>query len=144
MLPKIKGIYRNDFLEHCGLPVTDEPTIEGVFLSHAHLDHSAYITHLHPDIPIYCFELTMLILKALQDTGSGSFDDYIVYAENFVTRDNRAVPKRNRNIQPFRMGDIMEIGDLFVEPIQVDHSLPGAYGFIVETSEGYMNSFQKH
>lgn len=138
LLPKMEGIYRNDFLKRCpcGLPITNKPAIDGVFLSHAHLDHSAYITHLHPDIPVYCGKLTMLILKSVQETGSGSFKDYVVYAENFITRNNRAIPKRNRNILPFGMGDIIEVGNLSVYPIQVDHSLPGTYGFIVETSGG--------
>ena len=28
------------------------------------------------------------------------------------------------------------IGSLEIEPIHVDHSVPGAYGFIIYTSEG--------
>jgi len=34
------------------------------------------------------------------------------------------------------MEDIIGLRDLYVHHIQVDHSLPNAYGFIIETSEG--------
>jgi len=36
----------------------------------------------------------------------------------------------------FRTGDKFKVGSLEVEPIHVDHSVPGAYGFIIYTSEG--------
>jgi len=41
-----------------------------------------------------------------------------------------------RTINTFRTGDKFKIGSLEVEPIHVDHSVPGAYGFIIYTSEG--------
>ncbi|MCH7969246.1 MAG: MBL fold metallo-hydrolase, partial [Thaumarchaeota archaeon] len=41
-----------------------------------------------------------------------------------------------RDINTFRTGDKLKIGSLEVEPIHVDHSVPGAYGFIIYTSEG--------
>jgi len=36
----------------------------------------------------------------------------------------------------FRTGDRIRVGHLEVEPIHVDHSIPGAYGFIIHTSAG--------
>ena len=41
-----------------------------------------------------------------------------------------------RKINTFRTGDKLSIGSLEVEPIHVDHSVPGAYGFIIYTSVG--------
>ena len=41
-----------------------------------------------------------------------------------------------RKINTFRTGDKLRIGSLEVEPIHVDHSVPGAYGFIIYTSAG--------
>lgn len=41
-----------------------------------------------------------------------------------------------RKINTFRTGDKFKIGSLEVEPIHVDHSVPGAYGFIIYTSQG--------
>jgi len=38
--------------------------------------------------------------------------------------------------QTFRTGDKIEVGDIVVEPVHVDHSIPAAYGFLIHTSEG--------
>ena len=40
------------------------------------------------------------------------------------------------NEKTFRTGDKFKIVSLEVEPIHVDHSVPGAYGFIIYTSSG--------
>ena len=53
LLPCIKGIYREDYLKHVGLSHTREPAVDGVCISHSHVDHVSYIHHLREDIPIY-------------------------------------------------------------------------------------------
>ena len=55
--------------------------IDAVVLTHAHIDHCAYIHYIRPDIPIYCSEGTKLIMQGFQDTGSS--EDYIIFEENF-------------------------------------------------------------
>jgi len=55
---------------------------DAVLLTHAHVDHAAYIHYLRPDIPVYCTEATRLILQCLQYT-SPSADEYITFKENF-------------------------------------------------------------
>jgi mRNA degradation ribonuclease J1/J2 len=40
-----------------------------------------------------------------------------------------------RKIETFTTGGKFKIGSLEVEPIHVDHSVPGVYGFIIYTSE---------
>jgi len=40
------------------------------------------------------------------------------------------------DIRLFRSGDRIKVKHLVVEPIHVEHSIPGAYGFIVHTSRG--------
>jgi mRNA degradation ribonuclease J1/J2 len=48
-------------------------------------------------------------------------------------------------INTFRTGDKFRIGSLEVEPIHVDHSVPGAYGFIIYTSAGWIyGRYQMH
>jgi mRNA degradation ribonuclease J1/J2 len=50
-----------------------------------------------------------------------------------------------RMINTFRTGDKFRIGSLEVEPIHVDHSVPGAYGFIIYTSAGWIyGRYQMH
>ncbi|MBM4241985.1 MAG: MBL fold metallo-hydrolase, partial [Euryarchaeota archaeon] len=73
LLPWIRGIYREDYLRHSGISYDVEPSVDGVLLSHAHMDHSSYIHHLREDIPIYLTEESYLILKVLEETSSVSF-----------------------------------------------------------------------
>ena len=61
LLPRLEGIYRNDYLDHMGLP-EEEPTLDAVFVSHAHGDHVDYLCFLHQNIPIYCSEETKAII----------------------------------------------------------------------------------
>ncbi|MFX1486598.1 MAG: MBL fold metallo-hydrolase, partial [Promethearchaeota archaeon] len=53
VLPKIEGIYQSD---------DSEESINGVFLSHSHMDHAGHVSFLKRSIPIYCGETTALIL----------------------------------------------------------------------------------
>ena len=145
LLPKLMGLYREDFLKKLKLKAYLD--YDGVFLSHAHSDHAACIAHLHKDIPIYCGFTTKLILEAMQTTGSGSFTDFVIYKENFVTRNSKAIPRYKRNIKCFRTGDEIQVNDLVAKPIHVDHSLPGSYGFIIYTPRGsvvYTGDFRLH
>lgn len=51
------------------------------------------------------------------------------------------------NFNSFRTGDKIKIDNLTIEPIHVDHSVPGAYGFLIHTSGGtivYTGDFQDH
>jgi ribonuclease J len=131
----LKGIYRNDLLANEGRPLTEKPAVDAVFLSHAHADHSWNIALLHPDIPIHCGFTTKLLLRAAQETSRGTYyEDFYTFRECFV--DRRKKPERERNFKTFRTGDKIKIKDITVEPIHVDHSLPGAYGFLVHTSAG--------
>jgi len=51
------------------------------------------------------------------------------------------------NFNTFRTGDKIKIGTVEVEPVHVDHSVPGAYGFLIHTSSGtvaYTGDFRLH
>jgi ribonuclease J len=48
---------------------------------------------------------------------------------------------------PFRTGQRVKIGRLIIEPVHVDHSVPGAYGFVIHTSNGsviYSGDYRLH
>jgi len=81
LLPPLEGIYRADFVAAlspedkaflASSPLHRHLDVDGVLLSHAHLDHSGYISFLHGDIPIYTTAMTAFIAKAVQDTGQPS------------------------------------------------------------------------
>jgi ribonuclease J len=53
--------------------------VDGVLLTHAHLDHSGYISFLKPSIPVYATAVTAFIAKAMQDSGKSGFDQSVCY-----------------------------------------------------------------
>jgi ribonuclease J len=121
ILPKIEGIYIGE----------KSPQIDAVFISHAHMDHSAYISFINREIPIYCGETTKILLETLSEMRRADFEFNV---ENIA-------------LKPFRTGDKVTIDHLEVEPIHVDHSVPGAYGFIIHTTNGavvYTGDFRAH
>jgi len=87
LLPKIKGIYRRDYAKHIDFGGQEDNEIDAIILSHAHVDHAAYLHYLRPDIPVYCSEATKLIMQAFQDTGST--EEYIIFRENFKIKMGR-------------------------------------------------------
>jgi ribonuclease J len=135
IIPDLKGIYRNDLLKNEGRETSKYPKINGVFLSHAHADHAWNISLLHEDMPIYCGVTAKTILKAAQESGMlPYYGDFYWFRENFIDRNKR--PEHVRNFCTFKTGDSIRIGSLEIEPIHVDHSIPGAYAFLIHTSSG--------
>jgi ribonuclease J len=122
ILPNIKGIY--EFEE-------SQPAIHAVFLSHAHSDHWGYISFLKREIPIYCGETCARILESTSATKVRHFESDI----------------RGLHFETFRTGKTVKVGSIEVTPCHVDHSIPGAYGFVVNTSKGtlaYTADFRVH
>jgi ribonuclease J len=122
ILPQIAGVYRFD---------NSPPEVDAVFLSHGHLDHSAYLSFIKREIPVYCGETTRIILEALSD----------------VRRANLEFSVSDIEFKAFRTGKKIVVDGLEVEPFHVDHSVPGAYGFLIHTSNGtvvYTGDFRDH
>jgi ribonuclease J len=113
---RLRGLYSKDALAFTNLRYV-KPRFDAVFLSHAHFDHVDYIRFLDPAIPIYLGKGTRFFLRAMEET-SGFCD----YGEH--------------EYRTFRTGETIRVGDLDIEPIHVDHSIPAAYGFLVHTREG--------
>ncbi len=86
LLPPLEGIYRDD-LASAGLwqrfrqarAYRQLKPVDGVLLSHAHLDHSGHISFLKNDIPVYSTAATAFIAKAIQDSGKADFDQQVCY-----------------------------------------------------------------
>ncbi|MDR2966920.1 MAG: MBL fold metallo-hydrolase [Methanobacteriaceae archaeon] len=142
LLPKIKGIYREDYLKHCGINSPENPSVDGVLLSHAHMDHSSYIHHLREDIPIFMRKESEIILKVLEETGKGSFAEILNLKKSF-----HYVPKARgegykkligkdsivkRNIVTLDSYSPIEINGFKITSIPVDHSLPGSSAYFLE------------
>jgi ribonuclease J len=158
LLPDLKGLYRTDYLKHMGKPEEDTD-FQGVLLSHAHADHASYIHHIREDIQIHCSEETHAILKALNDTARGSYTDLTELTRCFETYVNKKgeISKKTTQHHPeiivprkfniFKFGKKFKIDNLEIIPFNVDHSLPGATGYIIHTSSGtvvYTGDFRFH
>jgi ribonuclease J len=122
ILPQIAGIYKFDL---------NPPEVDAVFISHGHLDHSAYLSFIKREIPVYCGETTEIILQALSE----------------IRRADLEFSVADIDFRRFRTGRSIKVGGLEIEPFHVDHSIPGAYGFVIHTSNGavvYTGDFRDH
>jgi ribonuclease J len=181
-LPPLKGIYRDDLQDteiwkhfHKHPYVRELKGIKGVLLSHAHLDHSGYISFLKKEIPVYSSAVTAFIAKAVQDSGRPDFDQRVCYftpcdidmpagwkQKAFLSDSQR--PDQQR---VFHLGDVSprslskeaiefwavspKTKGIISSPLKgckesvfrlkcfsVDHSIPGATAWAVETSSGWV------
>ena len=146
ILPKIKGLYRRDYAKHMDFGGTEDNEIDAILLTHAHVDHCAYIPYLRPDIPIYCSEESKLIMQNFDETGS---DQYLTQKEKFqvhqgkdgkVMRTSGDAAKVPRRIETFESGREFSIDSISVNPMPVDHSIPGVHAFILQTHDGIIGN----
>lgn len=149
LLPRLSdmaGFYREDYLTHAGLDVWDRAAYDAVFLSHAHADHSFYIHFLRKEIPLYASEVTRQILSAIETTSPSGFTDFLNFKETFKLSSKKKCQgqmrvkgekaKVSRDFRVIGEGGRVFIGDVAIEALAVNHSLPGALGFIIHTSQG--------
>ena len=128
LLPKVPRLYSKSMLERTDLPY-EKPDIDAVFISHSHSDHTNHLPFLDESIPVYMGHGTKRILEIY----------HTIYPS--------LVDIGEHEIRTFKSGDRIQVKHLIIEPIHVEHSIPGAYGFIVHTSKGpliYTGDFRLH
>jgi len=117
LMPQIKGLYGEKWLEDTDLKYS-KPEFDAIFISHMHFDHAMHLRFVDDKIPVYLGAAADAIRRSWQET-SGAFVNF-----------------GKHEFKKFRTGSKIKVGSLEVEPIHVDHSVPGAYGFLVHTSAG--------
>lgn len=97
-----------------------KPDFDAVFITHYHGDHIGKYDKILKDIPIYIGEISKEIYKILQ--------------ERLVSA--KIIPKENlKIIEDFKTYNIhkkIEIKDIIITPIEVDHSAFNSYMLLIE------------
>ncbi len=132
MLPLLQGIYRtalepdDAFWSRWQTDSRYRPLdhVDGVLLSHAHVDHTGSVSFLRPDIPLYTTALTALISKAIQDSAPSDIERELVYAVPRESKDGvlRTVSKAPLQQRPLRVLN----GPLSLEAERFWHESPQA------------------
>jgi ribonuclease J len=145
IIPDLKGIYRQDLLALAGRTEREERAVDAVILSHAHADHADYVSLLREDIPVYMGSITKTIIESIQDERNSDIEFEIT---RFKKRPmNSREDPISRDIKTFKTGDSFTIDSIAVRPVHVDHSIPGCYGLVIDTSEGriiYSGDLRSH
>lgn len=139
LLPDISGLYQNQGLYPVYNPdgsfslggAAQSKNIDAVFISHAHMDHYGYIGTIREDIPIYMSEVTKKFIELRSRVGNEQWNTTI---ENLI-------------INSLDKGNNLAIGDLTIKRYDVDHSVLGASGYIVQASDriiAYTGDFRFH
>jgi len=129
ILPRIKGLYSREQLKFSDFLKYEEPKFDAIFLSHAHMDHCAHLQYIDEAVNVYLGETTKKIIESFQP---GEKEEEALGIHPYKT---------------FRTGDKIKVGDIEVEPVHVDHSVPGAYGFLIHTSAStivYTGDYRLH
>lgn len=102
----------------------DSYSHQAAFISHAHLDHTSIINFTNPTMDLYASADTVKVLEAM------SVDD------DFIFPFSKNQEKSKKNIRPIKglsYFESVDIGDLKVTLIPVDHDAYGACGFLIES-----------
>lgn len=141
IIPQIEGIYRTDFLNilkaenNLPFPIHKTPAVDGLLLSHGHMDHVADVSFLDERIPIYTSGETKSVVEAFSVVRPANLENEIV---RFKTRGlgHKNSTVKERDIRAVVPGQSFKIKNLEITPYAMDHSVPGAMMFLIKTSAG--------
>jgi len=115
-LPDIKGLYKG------------EPKgIDGILISHSHLDHYGLLSYVNPEIPIYLSKGSQALIEV----------------SNIFTPHKTG----KLNLLPLHNKRHFAIGDIAIAPYLVDHSAFDALAFLIESNGKrlfYSGDFRGH
>jgi ribonuclease J len=116
VLPSIGGLYS-----------WDKPNIDGIIISHAHIDHYGLLKYAHPDIPVYLSAGTKTLIDLSQTF--------------------KIVDPFSLNAKLFKMYESFDVGNFTVKPYLIDHSAFDAAAFEIRAGDKtivYSGDFRGH
>lgn len=117
LIAKLDGVYDRRLYVN----IDENYKNKAVFISHIHLDHTQMINFIDKEIPVYMSKDTKNLLLALNVEGNFIFKNPIV--------------NNTRNINGVDYDEEIQLGDIKVKFIRVDHDGYGACGFIINTPD---------
>ncbi len=135
ILPNLPGIYKKDAKE--------DRKLDAVLLTHPHTDHYDAMRWLRDDIPSYATSTTNAVILAREYSGrTGPSREY--YIANWTEKEGQVNYRTLDTVEPGRTKDV---AGLATTAFNVDHSVLGSVGFVVETKAGnvaYTGDFRLH
>jgi len=109
-----------------------EPGVHGLLLTHAHHDHDGNVPFLSPKIPLFATAESLCFFEQKWVNAHVGKDGYLKnrYANNEHWRSERV------GHIVLDKGPVTFLEQTRVTPVRVDHSIPGACGFIIDCSDG--------
>lgn len=116
-IPPIDGIYSRKCLRHLAsiIPAEEDERNTAVIISHTHLDHIGAMGMISPKVPVYLTEESLKLYEAIEEVGDGVFGD--------------------RGYSGCPYNEAVNLGEIKVTAIPVDHDVIGACGFLIETPD---------
>ncbi len=135
ILPNLPGIYKKDAKE--------ERKLDAVLLTHPHTDHYDALRWLRDDIPSFATATTNAVILAREYSGrTGPSREYAI--ANWTEKEGQV---NFRNLDTVDAGRTKDVAGLPTTAFNVDHSVLGSVGFVVETKAGnvaYTGDFRLH
>lgn len=135
ILPNLPGMYKKD--------AKDPRNLDAVLLTHPHTDHYDAIRWLRDDIPSYATAQTNAVILARDYSGrTGPSKEY--YIANWTKDEGQVAYRTLETLEPAKP---KEVAGMSATAFNVDHSVLGSVGYVVETEAGnvaYTGDFRLH
>lgn len=165
LIPQINGIYGKEVLTDIGIELIEKegqylyktelesyesykekhkaPFIDAIFISHAHIDHFRNLLYMHPDIPVYCSQITYDLLKIISEMSPPDYTKYNYaqlsnygsgsYFPGAIKKDSQSIERNINIMEPYKPYDV---GAFTIIGYPIDHSLVGGMAFQIKTGDG--------
>ncbi len=154
VIPTLPTLYREDRGGTAGTAPVD-----GVLVSHAHMDHCGLLGLLRPDVPVLAGAGSQATLSSLETTGAGVLTEFLTMRPKGILPRRDGAPGRGTSWvdpetgervgvrRPFQTEAKQTAGSWHIEHFTVDHSIHGARGSIIEGDDislAYTGDFRLH